>query len=258
MEPKRNKKVIYTAIFGDYNGLAPQPRIPGFDYVCFTDNPHLKADPWQVKVVELPVKQDFTRSNRYYKLLPHRHLSAYDSSVYLDGNMLIVGDLNDMVSRYLKDCNMAAFSHEFTIPDGRDCIYKEYHGILQLAENEGIIKDDPEVMKKFIDKIKAENYPEHNGLIKGTCLLRKHNEPDVIEIMEAWWTTVCEFSKRDQLSFNYLAWKYDFNFATIPGDLRRGNPWVYWIGQHRKNWRFKILKIKLKRALGLIKIPEST
>ena len=33
------KKVIYTAIFGDYDNLVEPYYIPdGFDFICFTDN----------------------------------------------------------------------------------------------------------------------------------------------------------------------------------------------------------------------------
>lgn len=248
-----NKKVIYTAIFGGYNGLIPQPEITGFDYVCFTDDPKVKASPWKVKVIESPVPEDFTRSNRYFKLLPHKFLAEYEISIYIDGNILILKDLNALVDTYLKEFKMAAFSHEFTVPDNRDCIYKEHKAIINLAKEEGYFRDDPYVMQSFIEKLKSENYPEENGLIKGGVLIRSHNHPLVIKVMEEWWEMVRNYSKRDQLSFNYVAWKNNFKYATIPGDLRRGNPWVYWMGKHRKDWASKLIKMKIKKALGLLK-----
>ena len=251
-----NKKVIYTAIFGRYNGLIPQPVLKGFDFVCFTDDPSLQAHPWDVKVVEPPVPGDNTRSNRYFKILPHKFFQEYEESIYIDGNMLIIGDLNELIFRYLNQLKMAAFSHEFTVPDARNCIYDEHQGILDLGNEGKGMKDDPQIMEKFIDKIRKENYPANNGLIKGSCLLRKHNDPEVIAVMESWWETVAAYSKRDQLSFNYTAWKHDFEYATIPGDLRRGNPWVYWLGNHRSNWNFKLLKFRVKKSLGLIKFPD--
>ena len=42
--------------------------------------------------------------------------------------------------------------------------------------------------------------------------------------MEDWWKIVSTQSKRDQLSFNYVAWKNNFVPTIINGDLRRGNP----------------------------------
>ena len=47
------KIVIYTAIFGNYEGLIPQPKFTGVDYICFTDQP-IKSTSW--KVVEVPAQ----------------------------------------------------------------------------------------------------------------------------------------------------------------------------------------------------------
>lgn len=253
----KNKNVIYTSIFGDYNGLIPQPKIAGFDYVCFTDNPNLKATPWEVITIDkLPVKGDFTRSNRYYKLLSHLFFEAYDLSIYIDGNLLIIGDLNQMIQTYLGDKKMAVFSHKYTIPDGRNCIYDEYNGILELHKS-GSFRDDEEVMFKQIEFFKSENYPKNNGLIKGGCLVRKHNDPEVIQLMEDWWYFVANWSCRDQLSFNYVAWKNGFQYSTISGDIRRGNPYIYWLGKHKKKWNIKLRKFYLKKYLEITKLPKA-
>ena len=40
---------------------------------------------------------------RKYKLLPHRFLSQYDVSIWMDGNFLIRDDLNELLDRYLSD-----------------------------------------------------------------------------------------------------------------------------------------------------------
>jgi hypothetical protein len=36
--------------------------------------------------------------------------------------------------------------------------------------------------------------------------------------MEDWWIEIKYGSKRDQLSFNYIAWKNGFNFVYLQGD----------------------------------------
>ena len=64
------------------------------------------------------------------------------------------------------------------------------------------------------------SYPANNGLITGMVILRRHNEKDCIETMEDWWTEVKYNSKRDQLSFNYCAWKNDLTFNYMDGDSR--------------------------------------
>ena len=57
-------------------------------------------------------------------------------------------------------------------------------------------------------------------------LVRKHNEIDVIEISEDWWEEVKSGSRRDQLSFNYVAWKNNFNIKYMDGDIRNNEYFV--------------------------------
>ena len=63
-------------------------------------------------------------------------------------------------------------------------------------------------------------------------LFRKHNEEDVIKVMEDWWTEIKYHSKRDQLTFNFCAWKNNLNLNYIPGDSRE-NIYFKNLGSHK-------------------------
>ena len=93
---KKSKIVVYTALFGNYSGLIEQPKIKGVDYICYTDQ-DLKSKSWKVIKVEPPIPGDNTRSNRYYKILPHKHLKEHRISVYIDANYLIIGNFTSFV-----------------------------------------------------------------------------------------------------------------------------------------------------------------
>ena len=69
-------------------------------------------------------------------------------------------------------------------------------------------------------------YPIDNGLITGMVILRRHNEEDCMTTMEDWWTEIKYNSKRDQLSFNYCAWKNNLKFNYMDGDSRN-NEYFY-------------------------------
>lgn len=256
MAKSNNRKVIYTAIFGDYNGLIPQPKLEGFDYICFTENPKLKAKPWKTVVVDLPFPDDLTRSNRHIKILPHQYLPDYDLSIYIDGNVWILGNFDHLLQTHFQNTKMATFSHSQTTRDPHNCIYQEHNTLMEIGERFGVYKDSKEKLIEHVDFLRKKQYPENNGLIQGSVLIRLHNDPEVISVMEDWWSIVKKYSKRDQLSFNYVAWENNFDFNTIPGDVREGNPYVYHLGQHRKKWFTKLNKVKLKIALGKIKIPK--
>ena len=229
-----NKTVIYTAIFGGKDDLIEPEFIPdGCDFFCFTDQ-DFKSDIWKIKKVK-PEFDDPVRSAKIYKILPHKFLSEYETSIWIDGNLLIRGDVNKLINDYLKNNNLAVFSHNqhtkrwrklFWIKnteDCRDCIYDEAKFLLRIGED-GKYKDDPELIIKQVERYKQEGYPEHNGLVVGMIILRKHNEKDVMQTMEYWWREIQNGSRRDQLSFNYVAWKNKLNFVYMKGDSRR-NKW---------------------------------
>lgn len=244
-----NKTVIYTAIFGNNVKLYPQPKIKNTDFICFSDKAHYVKG-WKIIKVDPPYGNDHTRNNRFYKILPHLSLPEYEFSIYIDGNIILLRSPLKLIETGMDNCNMLAFNHAQTTQDPRSCIYEEHRAILDLAEKRGVIKDDPAIMQAQIDFMKSKGYPADNGLIKGGVLIRRHNEADVIKTMERWWYFIENYSKRDQLSFNYAAWETGLKFKYLPGDLRRGNPWFYMVSKHDKNILHSLLKYQIKKLFS--------
>jgi hypothetical protein len=225
---KMNNKVIYTTIFGEYDTLIDPHFIDkGWDYICFTDNKNLSSNVWEIRKCT-PYYTDLTRSAKRYKILPHRFLKEYEYSIFIDGNMTVRGYVDQLLNGY----NVSFFDHAQNKLDPRNCIYKEADAIFQLGKkNNGNYKDNPTLIQNQIDRYKKEGYPKNNGLITGMIILRKHNEKDCIETMEEWWNEIKYNSKRDQLSFNYAAWKTDLKFSYLEGDSRN-NKWFLSLGKH--------------------------
>lgn len=68
-------------------------------------------------------------------------------------------------------------------------------------------KDDPQVMKKQMDRYKKEGFPEKYGLPETNFMVRFHNDERCKKLMDTWANEVANGSKRDQLSFSYSVWK---------------------------------------------------
>ena len=227
----KNKVVIYTAIFGGCDDLLEPKFIPdNCDFVCFTDS-DFKSDIWDVRKV-VPYYEQPVRNSRHYKTKPHIYLSEYEISIWMDGTFVVEKDINDMVDRYLSDVNMACFSHNNTALDPHNCIYASAEYILYLGNKnynkntgpdrsiEKSYKDNPELIKPQMEKYKKEGYPVDNGLVISGVLFRRHNEEDVIKVMEDWWTEIKYHSHICQLSLPYAFWKNDFKWNWIDGDIR--------------------------------------
>ena len=212
-----SNSIIYTSIFGGYDNVNPQ-KVNGWDWKCFSEEN------------SLPIYQDNTRNAKRFKVLPHRYLKDYEYSIFIDGNMEVREDnLNELIDKYLNDANVAFFSHNNNGLDSRNCAYEEARTIFQLGEKNmnatperGVLnyKDNPFIIQNQMETYRILRYPANHGLITGMVILRRHNEADCIETMEDWWTEIKYGSRRDQLSFNYVAWKNNLKFNYIEGDSR--------------------------------------
>lgn len=198
--PFCGRGVVYSAVTGGYDRiLDPQYVDPQLDYILFTDDPTIRSDIWQVRLISNPEKLDNTRLARKIKILGHRYLEVYDYSVWVDGKMAITGDLRDYIGKNRGSQPMLCFTHP-----AYDCVYEE------KARCEEIGKDDPALMEAQMKRYREEGYPAHNGLIESAVLVRELKDEQVIRLMEAWWREILSGSRRDQLSFNYVCWKEDF------------------------------------------------
>ena len=66
-----NELVIYTAFTGDYDSLhEPEFIDENTKYVCFTQNPNLKSDTWEIIQMEDSVLDD-NRTAKRYRLFPN-------------------------------------------------------------------------------------------------------------------------------------------------------------------------------------------
>lgn len=194
---KRNtnsKLAVYTAVMEEYDGLfddfEPEENV---DYICFTNGRMKGIKNWDVRGVPL-IDGDSTRTARMYKILAHRFLPEYKRCVWMDGNFEICGSIKELSKQ--NPGSLVMMKHDL-----RDCIYDELQACIDLR------KDNKDIMQNQVGQYRLEKYPEHNGLVMTGCMIRSHNEQHIQKIMEDWWKEVKTKSCRDQLSFNYVAWK---------------------------------------------------
>lgn len=201
-EKKSPKVVVYTCITGGYdNVLEPTFVTPGVDYICFTDDPTLKSKTWKFR----PIPQELSgyskvKQQRGVKILPHRYLPEYNVSIWVDGAVIVKGDINE----YLKTLDMNQYSVFIPEHPSRKCIYKEKDACVKIGKIKGAdIKLAEEQMKRYRD----DKFPENCGLVQTNIVIRRHNDAYSKELMEKWWSELSQYSHRDQLSFNYALWK---------------------------------------------------
>ena len=211
------KSVVYTVLTGDVHVLIDPfpPGSSGYDRICFTQDGALRSDSWEVRVFD---SRDLEpeRECRRPKLAPHRFLPEYEWSLYVDNRLRFRSDPREIFEAYGSESEFVCFRH----PD-RDCAYEEAEVVIERGyEKEWRVREQ-------MDHYRRHGFPQHAGLAAGTMLLRRHNSPRIVALDEEWFEHVLRFSRRDQLSLDFCAWRHDLRYGTFSGGLRQ-NELIRW------------------------------
>lgn len=188
----KGKSKIYTAVAGDYP-------IKRKDIKCFGDEGIFKNGVMEAK---------------RYKVLPHQFFKD-DITIWIDGNIYLKVKNEEAIDRFLGDADIAIFKHPY-----RPTVWHEFN---TLREQERF--QIPWLQKQLSEQ---QKFYEDAGLPKNTPLwecnfiIRRNNEK-VNRLMDAWWSEICRWQWRDQVSFPYVVWKYgkDLKINTITeGNIR--------------------------------------
>ena len=194
------RRVIYSAIVGGYDyTMQPKAVHPLFDYILFSNDIEAPTvGVWQVRPIPYQ-NADNVRVARWVKTHPHILLPDYDYCVWLDSNVCIVSEEIYTIFEHLYSTQemAATFAH----PE-RKCIYEEGLAVIQL-NRDTMDRVLPEMLF-----LKRQGYPKNNGLCETNCLFMQHRKPQCQDFLYSWWQMIDKFSRRDQLSFNYVLWKH--------------------------------------------------
>ncbi|EOT3346906.1 glycosyltransferase domain-containing protein [Escherichia coli] len=204
--------VVYTSLFGDYDELTEvsEPDLE-CEYICFTDQINLKSKTW--KIIIIKHNNESAYMNRMYKILPHRFLSEYKASLYVDSNIILKKNMSQIIRHYTTLSNISIPKHFM-----RNCIYEE--ALFCLRTN----KIDKIIYERLINQYYLLNkFPKGYGMGENNIIIRKHNSPEIIEAMEQWWLFYVNIAKRDQLSLMFILWLKNVNFMLMQETSRNKN-----------------------------------
>lgn len=223
----KNKVAVFTCITNGYDEIR-EPRFidKDVDYFVISDNQpkSLGVYKWiDVKQVVPKSIVDYRIQNRYCKMHGAEIFKEYRYSIYLDGSILIKGQISNFINK-ISDCGMALFSH----PERRN-IFEE--GIflysMGLYDNKGIINQ--------LGRYMEEGVPIKTGLFSCGIIVRDNKSDIATRIMHDWFYEYANGVKRDQLSFTYVLWKHgvDYNSIGKLGNLM-DNDEIEWLMMHNR------------------------
>jgi hypothetical protein len=205
------RRVVYTCLFGHsepFNDFVYDRH--GIDeFICFTDDPSLKSDFWRIQLVGDRML-DAPRASKRINHLPHRFLSRFDESLYIDNTVRLRESPSSLFNRLLVPARspLVMFRHP-----GRQCVYAEAEEVIRLNY------DEPARIRRQMRIYETKGYPRERGLSTSGFLLRRHRDPALAKVMENWFEQTLLHSLRDQLSLDVVMWLHNFAPEYIPDKL---------------------------------------
>jgi hypothetical protein len=223
------KIIIYTCITARYDWLLPPLfQSKEIEYICFTDTPNISAHGWSVRPIADSIKHlPPNLINRHYKFFPHFYLPESEWSIYIDGNLRLFKDLGAFVEDMEdQDIYMACPRHP-----QRNNIFDEAEACLQLGK---FSSNEETIIQDQLEFYRSEGMPPDLALSANYILVRKHSEPLLQKAMVLWWDQLQAYTKRDQISLPYAAWKTGLSLTML--EISSGTPNDYYFGRvlHRK------------------------
>ena len=206
---------VYTTLIGHYEKLNEQPvaATSPLPFICFTDDPELRSDTWQVRRVEPLFGMDPIRSQRTIKLCPHEHLPDFDCSIYIDNSVVLKASPEALIEQYLGTAAFCLPEHSF-----RDSVLEEFLEVEALAyDDAGRLFEQLNHYSLELPEV-LEERPFWTGV-----LLRDHRNTQVRRMLDIWVAQIQRYSRRDQLSVNYA-----FKRAGLTPGLLRIDTWESW------------------------------
>jgi hypothetical protein len=212
------RRAVYRALIGGYEHLreeevAHDSELP---FICFTDDPGLTSETWEIVLVEPRLPRDLTRSARALKIIGHPALADYDETLWVDNTVALTRAPDDLFDDWLSDADVAAPLHSY-----RTSV---------LAEAEAVIEGGLDDYARVYEQLAHQLMDDGDVLEENphwTGMLARRRTPVTDAAMQTWWEQVLRHSRRDQLSFVPAMRAHGVRLRSLPVDSHE-SPWHEW------------------------------
>lgn len=206
------KTAFYSAIVGGYDDLSLHEHLnPAADYHLFTDARDMGGFVYSTHPIPY-FDTDPVRAARFVKTHPHMLLQDYDIAIWIDGNVLIRGDLSPEIEAFRRSgLAVAAIPHPL-----RTTVFEEVDECAKRS------KDDVDIMQRQVQFYRQAGF-DGAGMIESNFMMFRLDHPKLSPFLGLWWAEMEKGSRRDQLSIGYALQESDtpfFALADRPNSVR--------------------------------------
>jgi hypothetical protein len=224
--------IVLTAHFGDEDPLFdPCTFSDRCRYICYTDREDLASDVWDIRCLHGSLVWDDARLQaRFLKIMAPLHFPCKDI-LWIDGTIQLRKKPEDFLLPHLRQHTVLAMPHPH-----RDTVEEEAE---VLASRYGW---DRRPFDKQIASYRRQGWkPERTGWLTTTGLLAFGGTTVSQDLACAWWKEIKEWGHpRDQMSFDFAAWKTGSKVGLLYGHYRN-NPYArYWAHGGKRTKKMRI------------------
>lgn len=214
LEYTSRTKCFYTALFGiegqPIDTLSNPTPIPGWDYICFTNQTISYETPWTLINVESLFSSPVLDA-KYYKWMSHKELEDYDIVCWVDAYIGPNQSMEHMLESWILQMLQSKTIIVHRAHKERNCIWDECKAVLEGK------RDTPEHVRQVQKRLKDIDMPKDWGLFDTNIVLKLNKNKELQLISEEILHWITTDSTRDQLSLTYVYYKIGFDhFEVFP------------------------------------------
>lgn len=218
--PQKKNIAVFTCITGNYDDPLPlKVRENICDYFLISDVPGDVSVPNESDYIRIaassvvPKQYNTPKSiNRYCKMHGYEIFADYKYSIYIDGNLRIIGAMSDYIDM-IGSCGLAFHKHPFAIDSYSEAFMLSYNGRISVKD-----------AKWIGNYLVANRIPRRTLYLDCNVIACDRDNPIARKILTEWSDEYTKgVVKRDQFYMASVLWKNGITekqMGIMPGDVR--------------------------------------
>ncbi len=232
---------VYSCVTDDYDIILPPVplRKSEIQFVLFCASQN-SCKGWHSVPCVRQLKSGIL-TNRFHKFFPHLLFPNAEYSIYVDGNIGIIGDILVLLDQFIESgAAIGLFRHR-----DRATVAQEMIACLDMEKFD---KDDRLRYEMQVNNMYLEGMPESQTLTDNAVIFRRHKHPSLAVAMDDWWAQLHTYTKRDQVSLPYVLWKNNVPTKIWNWNFRERN--AYFEKYPHKGKVSRNVRIRLKNIVS--------
>lgn len=198
--------------------------------VCFTDDREQVSGGWETRVRE-QIFPHPRMSSKWFRMLPHIELSDFDVTIWVDASFQL-GNIKEFVNECLvalrSDVTQGYGSALFSNPECKSIFQEAIFSPVMWPEK---YKGQP--LTEQVAHYREQGLPLQHYMYAGGIHVRDNRVEWVKRLNVLWFAECVRWSYEDQISLPFVLWKLGRSCTVIPGNIYRGNNWLWEKGPDR-------------------------